>query len=99
MLSHGNLCANVKAANELIRITQDWTFLSILPMSHAYEFTISFLAPLATGSRIVYAGKTPTPTVLERICGQEQPDIMCMVPMVMERCSRPSAPMFSCGRP
>jgi long-chain acyl-CoA synthetase len=87
MLSHKNFTSNVRATLSIFpdEPVQGWTFLSILPMSHAYEFTISFLVPLATGSRIVYAGKTPTPTVLERICGQEQPDIMCMVPMVMEK--------------
>ncbi|MBU3936242.1 MAG: AMP-binding protein [Proteobacteria bacterium] len=87
MLSHNNFISNVRS---ILSIFPDepihgWTFLSILPMSHAYEFTTSFLVPLATGSRIVYAGKTPTPTVLERICKEEQPTIMCMVPMVMEK--------------
>lgn len=87
MLSHKNFISNVRATLSIFpdEPVQGWTFLSILPMSHAYEFTISFLASLATGSRIVYAGKTPTPTVLERICRQEQPTIMCMVPMVMEK--------------
>ncbi|MGV1099650.1 AMP-binding protein [Thiovibrio sp. JS02] len=87
MLSHGNFLSNVRStlsifAEETIR---GWSFLSVLPMSHAYEFTISFLVPLATGSRIIYAGKTPTPTILERICREEQPTLMCMVPMVMEK--------------
>ena len=87
MLSHKNFISNVRATLSIFpdEPVQGWTFLSILPMSHAYEFTTSFLVPLATGSRIVYAGKTPTPTVLERICRQEQPTIMCMVPMVMEK--------------
>ncbi len=87
MLSHQNFLSNVRStlaifANETI---QGWSFLSVLPMSHAYEFTISFLVPLATGCRIIYAGKTPTPTILERICKEEQPTLMCMVPMVMEK--------------
>jgi long-chain acyl-CoA synthetase len=87
MLSHKNFISNVRATLSIFpdEPVQGWTFLSILPMSHAYEFTTSFLVPLATGSRIVYAGKTPTPTVLERICRQEQPTVMCMVPMVMEK--------------
>ena len=87
MLSHKNFISNVRSTLSIFpdEPVQGWTFLSILPMSHAYEFTISFLVPLATGSRIVYAGKTPTPTVLERICKHEHPSIMCMVPMVMEK--------------
>ena len=87
MLSHNNFVSNVRATLSIFpdEPVQGWTFLSILPMSHAYEFTTSFLLPLATGSRIVYAGKTPTPTVLERICKHEHPSIICMVPMVMEK--------------
>ncbi len=85
MLSHGNLCANVKSANELIKITQEWTFLSILPLPHTYEFTIGFLLPLSNGARIVYAGKPPTPTTLEKICKKEKPSAICIVPMVMEK--------------
>jgi long-chain acyl-CoA synthetase len=87
MLSHNNFISNVRATLAIFpdEPVQGWTFLSILPMSHAYEFTTGFLVPLATGSRIVYAGKTPTPTVLGRICRQEQPTIMCLVPMVMEK--------------
>ncbi|MFZ5760082.1 MAG: AMP-binding protein [Thermodesulfobacteriota bacterium] len=85
MLSHGNLFANVHAANQLLKIMPDWTFLSILPMSHTYEFTIGFLLPLLNGCRIVYAGKAPTPTTLQRICAREKPSAICMVPMVMEK--------------
>ena len=86
MLSHRNLCSNMLSAATLIPgIKQNWTFLSILPMSHTYEFTIGFLLPLYTGCRVVYAGKSPTPTILERICKQEKPQVMCVVPMVMEK--------------
>ncbi len=87
MLSHKNFISNVRSTLAIFpdEPVGGWTFLSILPMSHAYEFTISFLVPLSTGCRIVYAGKTPTPTVLERICRHEKPSIMCMVPMVMEK--------------
>jgi long-chain acyl-CoA synthetase len=85
MLSHGNLYANVSSANQLIDITPDWTFLSILPMSHTYEFTIGFLLPLLNGARIVYAGKAPTPSTMQRICDKEKPSIICVVPMIMEK--------------
>ncbi len=85
MLSHRNLYANVCSANQLLNIHSDWTFLSILPMSHTYEFTIGFLLPILNGARIVYADKSPTPTVLERICKKEKPSAMCVVPMVMEK--------------
>ncbi len=85
MLSHKNFCANVNSASKCVDVQTDWTFLSILPLSHTYEFTIGFLTPLLTGARIVYAGRTPTPAILEKICKEEQPDAMCVVPLVMEK--------------
>ncbi len=85
MLSHSNLYANVSSLDKLINIKPEWTFLSILPMSHTYEFTLGFLLPLHKGARIVYAGKSPTPTILGRICTKEKPTAMCVVPMIMEK--------------
>lgn len=86
MLSHGNFCANIDSGNKVLTTAApDWTFLSILPMSHTYEFTIGLLIPLSQGCRVVYAGKPPTPTLLERICKKERPTAICVVPMVMEK--------------
>jgi long-chain acyl-CoA synthetase len=85
MLSHKNICSNVLSAKSLINIDQEWSFLSILPLSHAYEFTVGFILPLTNGARIVYAGKPPTPSILEKICREEKPTVMCIVPMIMEK--------------
>jgi len=85
MLSHRNLLSNVRSADLLVDITPNWTFLSILPMSHTYEFTIGFLLPLYNGCRIAYAGKSPSPRILEQICKHEKPTAICIVPMVMEK--------------
>ncbi|MCK5196647.1 MAG: AMP-binding protein, partial [Desulfobulbaceae bacterium] len=85
MLSHRNLLSNVRSTDHLVTITPDWTFLSILPLSHTYEFTIGFLLPLYKGCRIAYAGKSPTPRILKQICKHEKPTAICIVPMVMEK--------------
>jgi long-chain acyl-CoA synthetase len=85
MLTHGNFIANVLAADTLIAVRPDWTFLSVLPLSHTYEFTLGFLFPLFRGARVVYAGKTPTPSVLEKICRVEKPTIIAAVPLIMEK--------------
>lgn len=61
------------------------TFLSILPLSHTYEFTTGFVLPLACGGRVVYTDRAPTPTILEKICRHERPDAICAVPMVMDK--------------
>jgi long-chain acyl-CoA synthetase len=85
MLSHHNLCSNALSASKLIQIASGKTFLSVLPISHTYEFTVGFLLPLIKGCRIVYAGKTPTPAVLQKICAEEKPSAMLVVPLIMEK--------------
>ncbi|MCP4213721.1 MAG: long-chain fatty acid--CoA ligase, partial [bacterium] len=85
MLTHKNLVANVTATTTLIDFTPDDRFLSILPMSHAYEFTIGFMLPLISGSRIIYLGKPPTPRLMEAACKKEQPTAICCVPLIMEK--------------
>ncbi|MCL2789807.1 MAG: AMP-binding protein [Desulfobulbus sp.] len=85
MLTHGNFCANVHAAAGVMRIAPGWVVLSVLPISHTYEFTAGFLLPLATGCRIAYAGKTPTPAILQKICETEQPHLMLVVPLIIEK--------------
>ena len=85
MLTHQNLVSNVASAQKVIDIQPAWTFLSILPMSHTYEFTIGFLLPLSCGCRIVYLGGRPNPSLLQKVCAAEKPSVSCVVPMVMEK--------------
>ncbi len=85
MLSHANLCANAYSASGVMHIQPQWVFLSVLPVSHTYEFTVGFLLPLMNGARIVYAGKTPTPAVLQKICEKERPHVMLVVPLIIEK--------------
>lgn len=85
MLSHGNLCANAHSAAAVIAIEPGTVFLSVLPLAHTYEFTVGFLMPLIKGCRIAFAGKAPTPAVLQKICAAERPHGMLVVPLVMEK--------------
>jgi long-chain acyl-CoA synthetase len=85
MLSHANLCANAQSAAGVMQLAPGWVFLSVLPISHTYEFTVGFLLPLARGCRIAYAGKTPTPAVLQKICEREKPHVMLVVPLIIEK--------------
>ena len=85
MLSHGNLVANAEATTNLAPIDSSWTFLSPLPLSHAYAFTVNCLVPLLHGSRIVFTDKPPTPTLLKQICETEKPNAICLVPLIIEK--------------
>lgn len=85
MLTHKNLTANAYATAELMEIPPGAVWLSILPMSHTYEFTCGFILPLLSGARIAYAGKTPTPAILQKICSHEKPFAIFAVPLVLEK--------------
>ncbi len=85
MLSHKNLTANAYSAATMLDVDSGNVFLSVLPMSHTYEFTLGFITPLIKGCKIAYAGKTPTPAILQRLCGHEKPKVMFAVPLIMEK--------------
>jgi long-chain acyl-CoA synthetase len=85
MLSHKNLTANAYSAATMIDVESANVFLSVLPMSHTYEFTLGFITPLIKGCKIAYAGKTPTPAILQKLCKHEQPKVMFAVPLIMEK--------------
>lgn len=85
MLSHKNLTANAYAASSLMPIAPGSVWLSILPMSHTYEFTCGFILPLLCGARIAYAGKSPTPAILQKLCEHEKPFAIFAVPLVLEK--------------
>lgn len=85
MLSHRNLTANAYAAATLMDIPEGAVWLSILPMSHTYEFTCGFILPLLSGAQVAYAGKTPTPAILQKLCEYEKPFAIFAVPLVLEK--------------
>ncbi len=85
VLSHKNLTSNAYSASSLMELPPGSTWLSILPMSHTYEFTCGFVLPLLTGGRIAYAGKTPTPAILQKLCSHEKPFVIFAVPLVLEK--------------
>ena len=85
MLSHKNLTANAYSAAGMIDVDSGNVFLSVLPMSHTYEFTLGFIMPLIKGCKIAYAGRTPTPAILQKLCKHEKPKVMFAVPLIMEK--------------
>lgn len=90
MLSHRNFCANVLAAWHAQRVFKKDTFLSILPLAHAYELSIGMLYPFACGSKVYYVQKPPTPTVLIKALKDIRPTVMLSVPLVIEKIYRSS---------
>lgn len=54
MLSHKNICTNLMDIAAVIKLTNDDTMLSFLPLHHTFECTTGFLTPVYQGPRIAY---------------------------------------------
>ena len=54
MLSHKNICSNVRDTGRMVYFDEQDIFLSFLPLHHTYECTCGFLVPLYQGASIAY---------------------------------------------
>lgn len=54
MLSHKNICSNLKDITSVIKITEYDRFLSFLPLHHTFECTVGFLYPISRGGVIAF---------------------------------------------
>ena len=64
--------------------------LSFLPLAHAYGCTFDFLAQLAVGAHITLLGRIPSPKILIEAMKTTRPNIVCTVPMILEKVYRKS---------
>ena len=54
MLSHKNICSNLKSITQTLDINEKDVFLSFLPLHHVFECTVGFLYPISLGAKIVF---------------------------------------------
>lgn len=96
MLSHGNLCKHLYSAC-ILRPGFEWdVWLSLLPLSHTLESSLCMLLPMATGSKVFYIEKAPTPTILMNALKESRPTTILSVPMIIEKIYRNSVlPKFN----
>lgn len=85
MLTHSNLVAQTKMSQELFPITVNDLFLSILPLSHAYEFSIGMLFPFSQGASVKYLTGAPTPSLLMPALKEVKPTMIMSVPLIVEK--------------
>ena len=105
MLTVNNLTGNVCYAMDMVNPdTNDHYFrkggrtLSFLPLAHAYGCTFDFLAPLACGAHITLLGRIPSPKILIEAMKVTRPNIVCSVPLILEKVYRKSIlPMLEKG--
>ena len=85
MLTHKNLVFTAIAGQQAQRINCYDVAVSILPLSHVYEFTIGFLMFVLNGACIYYLGGPPVPRTLLPALAKVKPQFMLVVPMVIEK--------------
>lgn len=85
MLTHDNFIHNTSGCFTVQDINIDDVFLSVLPLAHAYEFTIGLLLPMVAGSTIHYLSKPPTASTLIPAMAEIRPTTMLTVPLIMEK--------------
>ncbi len=88
MLSHHNLCEQIKMVATLQPVLETDVWLSILPLSHTYECSLGLLTSMMSGSSTYYLEKPPTAAVLLPALKEVKPTMMLTVPMIIEKIFR-----------
>lgn len=79
MLTHANVLANVQAVTEVLSISGQDSFLSVLPAWHMYERIMDYLA-LAAGGQLVYTDRRHIKEDLQQVA----PTVFAAVPRIWE---------------
>ena len=91
MLTHKNLVWNADISTDVyVDLKPGDKVLSILPISHVYEFTTGQILELMRGCEIIYLGKAPAPSILLPALKEVRPRIVMTVPLLMEKVYRSS---------
>src|SRR5665647_1255013 len=85
MLTHKNIVWDAQQGGLIHQINSKDRFLSLLPLSHAYENTIGFIFAVMFGASVHYIRKLPTPAVLLPALQTVKPTIMLTVPLIIEK--------------
>ncbi len=90
VLSHRNLTSNVITCYHSCKRTEKDRWLSILPMAHTLEMTISMLYPMYCGATIYYLPKPPVASLLLKAMKIVKPTTILSVPLIIEKVYRNS---------
>lgn len=81
-LSHKNICSNLMDVGNILDITSEDVFLSILPIHHVFECTVGFLFSLYKGAETVFCDGIRN--VVENL-NEYKVSVMACVPGIYER--------------
>jgi len=90
MLTHRNIVSNALSARLLSPIKAGDRLISVLPLSHTYEFSLGFIVPFYSGACVYYLSGLPTPKLLIPALKKVRPTLMLTVPLIIEKIYRNS---------
>ena len=67
MLTHGNFLSNIGALTQTFPFKKEYRTLSLLPLSHAFEQTVDFLALYKVGIKVTYLERTNRLTIIKAL--------------------------------
>ncbi len=82
LLTHANILSNAAAATLAVPIAPEDRLLSFLPLSHMFERTVGYYAPMLHGATVAFARSVRTLLLDLR---QQPPTILVSVPRVYEK--------------
>ena len=85
VLSHRNLASNVITCYHSCKRTEKDRWLSVLPMAHTLEMTLSMLYPMYCGATVYYLPKPPVASLLLKAIKIVKPTTMLTVPLIIEK--------------
>ena len=90
VLSHRNLASNVITCYHSCPRGEKDRWLSILPMAHTLEMTLSMLYPMYCGSTVYYLPKPPVASLLLKAMKIVKPTTILSIPLIIEKVYRNS---------
>ena len=85
VLSHRNLTSNVITCYHSCKRGEKDRWLSVLPMAHTLEMTLSMLYPMYCGATVYYLPKPPVASLLMKALKIVKPTTMLTVPLIIEK--------------
>jgi long-chain acyl-CoA synthetase len=82
MLTHDNLCSNIKAAHMVLDLNDTDRSLSFLPLCHSFERTGGYYAMLSGGAEVYYAESIDT---VSKNLIEAKPTVVISVPRLFEK--------------
>lgn len=84
MLTQNNVISDIELTSQMIYFDEKDTFLSVLPIHHAFECTAGFMLPLYNGASITYAESLKSRNILDNI-KETKVTVILGVPLLFEK--------------